>query len=293
MIKPVYQKITRQVTDRDFAVLNFLWQWKLASTQAIAKKFYSDVQPMNAQLRLRQLAEVGFVDRIKISKRHSAWCLGKKGYGYIRDYMSEDIHHGYRADYPRHDFITSAFHLGEWLTKMPPQAEVYSEQELRCNIDEFWPAWVPQSNVHRPDGYSRYMKDEKQILAAFENELTLKSKSRYEDTVHFYESESSIDFVFWIVTSANMIGSIGRIFAKYGALQFAKHNFILLPDFLRLGWNAVIQEGCDKGKMLSDVIPYSNITSAKQWHHARDVDSLLDTRRTPGQSIIYDFDQKA
>lgn len=241
----------------------------------------------SAHLRLRKLEEVGYVESVQIDKKRYAWQIGKRGYDFIRMHFSEDIHHGYKSEYPYHDYITTAFHLGEWLCVQPEQTEVYSEQELRCNPDEFWPEWIPQSTLHRPDGYSRIIQNDKQMLFAFETELSLKSKRRYEGLVYFYERQTTIDCVLWVVGSRGMMGSIRRVFERYNATQFTKHNFILLSDFLASGWQAPILQGNYKGKSLENLLGYCATTTPSLWHHSRSVLSLLDTKRCPSKSAIY------
>lgn len=285
MAKLFYKEIRRDITDRDFQILKFLWKWKIVSSQAIAKKFFANSRPESGQLRLRQLEEVGYLESIRIEKRDFAWQLNKRGYEFIRPYFSEDIHHGYKSHYPKHDFITTAFHLGEWLIKQPENSEVYAEQELRCNPDEFYPDWVPQSVVHRPDGYSRTVIDNKQVVLAFEAELSLKAKSRYEGLVYFYDQQVGIDYAIWLVGTKGMLSSIQRALQRYGCKNFSKHNFILLQDFMEHGWSAPILYGNLEGKTLNMLLMHNGVSSSSQWHHARDVSSLLDMRRTPKISI--------
>src|SRR3989344_5758013 len=99
MAKPVYRQVQRFIMPRDLDVLNFLWRWKIASSQALAKKFFLGVRPESAHLRLKQLEEVGYLECIQIGKRQFAWGLGKRGYEYIRHHFSEDYHQGFRSEY--------------------------------------------------------------------------------------------------------------------------------------------------------------------------------------------------
>lgn len=283
MTKPVYREVRRQLTNRDFKILNYLWKWKILSSQAIARKFFPGVTIETAHLRLRQLEEVKFIESVQIEKKKYAWQLNKRGYNHIRQFMSEDIHHGYRAEYPYHDYLTTAFHLGEWLDRELDSEIIYTEQELRCNPDEFYPEWIPQSILHRPDGYSRIIKDDKQTLFAFEVELSLKAKNRYENLVYFYEREPRINHTLWLVATTGMLSSIKRIFERYSASRFSKHNFILLEDYLKTGWQTPIREGNLAGKTLQDILCHCGITTPTPWHHERFTDSLLDLKRTPSK----------
>jgi hypothetical protein len=284
MAKRVYREVRRQLTARDYKILNFLWRWKVVSSQALARKFFPGIQNCSAHLRLRQLEEVGYLVTLPVAKKRYAWGLGKKGYDSIWERLATEVHDGYKPDYPHHDFVATAFHLGEWLTSLPEGADVFSEQELRCIPDDLWPEWIPQSVAHRPDGYSRYTQGEKQALAAFEVEMTLKSKSRYEARVYFYENQPTIERVFWLVGTKGMAESIRRVFERYNAKHFSKHNFILLSDFHNTGWDTKIFQGRLEGKTLIELLGRADVTMPPLWHHPRSTLSFLDTRVSPIQS---------
>jgi hypothetical protein len=132
--KPIYREVRRQITNRDNDILNFLWRWKVVSSQALARKFFPRVKNSSAHLRIRQLEEVGLVESLTVAKKQYAWGLGKKGYAHIWRHFDTEVHDGYRSDYPHHDFVATAFHLGEWLTGLPEEAEVFSEQELKSHL---------------------------------------------------------------------------------------------------------------------------------------------------------------
>lgn len=284
MTKPVYRELRRHITDRDIQILNYLWKWKVLSSQAIAKKFFAQAKPENAHYRLRRLEEVGFIESVEVEKKCYAWQLDKRGYNLIRSMMSEDIHHGFRTEYSHHDYLATAFHLGEGLTQELDAEVIYSEQELRCNPDEFYPEWIPQSTLHRPDGYTRVMQGEQQALFAFEVELSLKAKNRSENLVYFYERNPTINHVLWLMGTRGMLRSIERIFERYNASRFSKHNFILLEDFLKTGWNTPIRQGNLAGKTLQDIHSHYGMPNPPLWHHKSCLESLLDLRRNPSKS---------
>lgn len=290
MTKPVYREVRRQITDRDNKILNFLWKWKLASNQAIAKKFFPEVQLASVSTRLRQLVEVGYLAEVMVEKRCYVYGLGKKGYEYIHLHFTVETHGGYRSEYPYHDYITTAFHLGEWLTHQPAEeeAEIYSEQQLRSVPDELWPEWIPRSPFHRPDGYSLMISESKTKIYAFEAEISLKSKAGYERAMYFYKTKNEIDNVFWLVSTEGLLRSIKNIFQKYDVQDDHKHCFLLKKDFLELGWDAKFVAGDLVGKCLNDILKHNGISRASQWHHARDVSALLDTRKTITLSTGYE-----
>lgn len=284
MAKTVYREVRRFLTQRDVEILNYLWKWKILSSQSIARKFFSGISLERAHERLRHLEEVKFIESVQVQKKKYAWQLAKKGYNYIRMHMGEEAHHGYRSEYPYHDYLATAFHLGEWLCGDLDSEVIYTEQELRCKPDELYPEWIPQTILHRPDGYSKIIQDGKQTVFAFEVELSLKAKKRYEKLIYFYERDTRIDHILWLVGTKGMIASLRRVFERYNASRFLKHNFLLLEDFLKTGWQTPILEGNLSGNTLQNILFPWGSAIPSLGHHTYCSESLLDLKRTPSKS---------
>ena len=249
---------------------------------ALARKFFFDAEPFTAYKRLLILEKSGFIGSYPVKGRfNEAWILRDKGFKYIQPHLGDLRSEGYKsANYP-HDFLSSAFHLGEWLVNQPENSQTYSEQQLRCYSEDLWPAWVPRSTMHRPDGYSVLQSKEKRLVVAFETELNLKTKHRYEKVATFYDSQTCIDLVLWLIDSRGTMNSIKKNFEKFLMRDLSKHQFILLSDFIKIGWMANIVEGSFRGKSPMDLLMHKTHTIPTQKSLACVTLSLLDTRRRP------------
>src|SRR3989344_7063606 len=121
-----------QITERDYKLLRYLWKWKVLSTSAIAKKFFPEAKSVSAYIRLLRLEKAGFIESIPIDKRHfDVWAITAKGFRVIQSQLVDLAHQGFKSENPYHDYIATAFHLGEWLTNRPPYGKMFSEQQQR------------------------------------------------------------------------------------------------------------------------------------------------------------------
>lgn len=276
------RKTNHVATDRDLLIFKFLWKWKAVSTRAIAKKFFPDATPYSAYIRLTRLHKVGFIEPIQVEKKgQEVWALSKKGYLKIRPRMVELSVDGFKSENYYHDYMATAFHLGEWLTDQPKSAQTFSEQQLRRIPLELWPNWIPQSNTHRPDGYSHFANSNKNYTAAFEAELSAKGLARYERTIAFYDGQAEIHFVFWLVDSIGIYNLIARAFEKYHGREWQKHHFILLGDFRQKGWTSLFFGGQYKGKSLAGILGYNTPTKPLQNCYGSSVSELLNNQKRP------------
>jgi hypothetical protein len=243
------------ITERDVSILKCLWKWKLISTTGLAVKFFPEASVRTAYRRLLCLASSGYLSFVQINHTFGeGWTLSPKGYKFIRHLLGDLKVDGYKSEYPHHDRLVTALHLGDWLIEQPEYTQTFSEQQLRRIPVDLWDEWLPKSDTHRPDGYSLLFYGEKEVVVAFEVELWLKSKSRYEPLVAFYDIHSSIDTVLWLVDSKVTLNSLKRTFEAFQIREMSKHNFILLPDFQRLGWRAPFVAGKHIGKTPSDLL---------------------------------------
>ncbi len=271
-----------QITERDYKILRHLWKWKAHSTMAMARKFFAEIRASSAYRRLQYLETDGYImSTVVEGRRREVWSLAKKGFGYILPKLGALEHVGYKSENLYHDYLASAFHLGEWLTHQPSDTQTYSEQQLRRYPVDVWPDWVPRSVSHRPDGYSVYNQGGENVVIAFEAELSLKSQHRYESVVASYDSQDAIRFVFWLVDTKRTLKSMKQAFDKFGVRNWSKHHFILLSDFRDKGWMAPFTEGQFKGRNLSDFMNRTGVEMASKWHRGCDVSALLETRRRP------------
>lgn len=274
------------VTERDYKIFRYLWKWKVMSTAALARKFFSSGDPRTAYRRFIALEKAGYLASIRLEPRfHEVWTLNHKGFKFIREQLGELASCGYKSEHVNHDLLATAFHLGEWLTDQPEYTQNFSEQQLRRYPTDLWPNWVPRSTIHRPDGYSLYFEDDQPIVVAFETELSVKSKDRYQSVVAFYDAEASVRLVFWLVDTKNTIHTLRRCFEKFQMREFDKHHFILLSDFQKYGWRAKFAKSplLDKSPrdfLMAQAHSRTNLEPARSSTHA-----LLDTIKKPRKSL--------
>jgi hypothetical protein len=279
-------------SERDIPILLFLWKWKLSTTAAIAARFFPETKIVSAYNRLNDLWHGGFVTFEHIKELNSQlWILTKKGFNQIQGLLLAELKDvGYLSENPYHDFIVSAVHLGEWLPKTPPGCEFFSEQELRRFDEDHYPDWVPQckfsesdKSYHRPDGYWHVQVGEKKIAIALEVERSLQKPKRYKSIGNFYSSQTKIYSVLWVVTSLSQGRNISEKMQKQlkeGDDDF--HNFVIINDFFKHGWNAKICVGRDTGQTISQVLYHAPVDGRKNSTGL----PQLDTRKNPLDSTI-------
>lgn len=256
--RPTRLKI--EITERDSRIMSALWRWKLLSTSALTRRYFPNGNRHTAYERLHKLAKFNYLKAIYIDKRkQQCWALGAAGFKFKRESIGEHIAKSFRSEHPYHDHIATALHLGEWLVDPPLDTQTYTEQELRSVPIELWDRWVPSSTLHRPDGYSIFLKADEPIIVSFEAELSLKAKQDYGKIVVFYDTQEKINIVVWLVRNSGNIKSLKKHFNELDIVYLAKHQFLLLKDFETSGWNAKFIDGSLSGRSLTDIMPVGHV----------------------------------
>lgn len=270
----------RFITQRDLEILKFLWRWKAVSTAALAKKFYPEARPFTAYERLLKLEKARYIKSFSFRHRLGvAWMLGKRGYRFLFPYLLEMKKPGYGSENPVHDFYSTAFHLGEWLTAKPSQGHICSELELLRLHPDLLPPWAHISGDRRPDGYSLLGEGNRAKLYAFEAELSMKAKSRYDEIISFYDEAENLTAVFWLVASPQIQKTIQS--QSTNASRPRIHHFLQLNDFKKLGWLTPINGGLFEGKTLTQLLLDGNSTEARLQFDGSDVQALLQSAKRP------------
>ena len=267
-----------QLTKRDFAILKALWKWKMLTAGAIWRGFFPGKSPVTVYVRLWHLRDAGFIDWQSIDQSGSGfvWCLTSKGFHLVRDELPDLEQEGYLSESIKHDLFVTASHLGEWLVTPPSQVELFSEQELRRIKKDAYPDWVPQTDVHRPDGYWRIPLLGQMVTIALEVELSQKSALRYRIMANVYGEFRDIFRVVWIVPSLAMARTIRNQIKDSCPDTVDVHNFMLQADFELSGWNAIFQHGFETGQSLSYLLHGGHNPPTTVWSRY-----LLDTRKAP------------
>ena len=264
--------------DIGFPLLVFLWKWKVATTSALAIRFFPKMKITSAHRRLLELAKGGYVRTLcSHTGRGHVWTLTDKGFSAIRDRLPDLEQVGYKSEAIGHDILSMAAMMGDWLTETPSGVITYSEQLLRCVDHKLYPMWVPQSDRHRSDGYWRLPKLPQDHSIALEVERSQKKLSLYDLVADFYENYEFVTNVVWITPFSGASPSIeARIKSSLKTAQ-TKHLFLPLQEFAKLGWQAKFRDGKYRNQSLSDYL----CAWAAPAQREGDGRCLLETRKKP------------
>ena len=242
------------LSDRDRDILNFLWKYKVATTAMLYHKFFESVACRTAYYVLQRLRKYGYVQvRTNEYGQSPLWTLEKKGFLVVRYDLPELRAEGFKSENREHDFLCSALQLGDFLKKAPEDLEITTEQELRTYHPEFLPSYIPNVEWHRPDGYW-YFKNGKNIkLISLEVELNQKYRGYYGGYSIFYDAFPREHRVLWIVKTIHQAKRILESMYEYEP-EYKIHNFILLKDFYKNGWNTKIRGVVDDGKTILNLM---------------------------------------
>jgi hypothetical protein len=283
----------KPVTERDYAVLKFLWFWKVSTTAALKLKFFPECAPQTAYNRLRELEKRGMIlGRADVTGRYFVWTLTANGNARVKWALPELKHDGYRSEYPAHDLLVAAIHNGDWLLSRPKSVEVFTEQQMRRYAEHSCPEWVPTDESHRPDGYWRFTNG---VMAdrtiALEVELHQKSKTDYRSVARFYDDHRFIERVLWVVPRASTARRLAELLLEWDDREWNPHVFAAVPEVLKLGWAAPILIGKDQGRTIADVLSPESMQRAEKIHerpmHSPEpnlISSLLNVAKTPHKS---------
>lgn len=231
----------------EIPILTFLWRWKVSTTSAVYLRFKPVVNwtEYTAYGRMKKLKAKGFVD-FKYSDNCSfkVWTLSRKGFKAISKRLPLLREEGYLSENIEHDIYVMAAHTGDWLPhKAISDVKTLTEQELRRIAPEALPKDVPNASDHRPDGYWLFGEGNQRKLVALEVELNRKSTEDYVEVGAFYNENSSISSVLWIVQSQALANKISNAASQNLVRYRDIHNFILLSDFIENGWSSVVFSG--------------------------------------------------
>ena len=235
---------TKIAGSRDIRILMFLWRWKVATTHTLVVRYFPDTNGSTAYRRLYRLAEGGFIcSRCDIGGRKYVWQLDKKGYEIVRRYLPLELEQeGYKSEHVGHDLVASAFHLGGFLTGVPDNVELFSEQQLRRLRKEDYPFYVSPYMRYRPDGYTCIKSENSYKIFTFETELNIKTRDRYGECYRTSQDEDQyvIQAALWLVGSKKEAARLKKILDVYREYRriVESNKFFILKDFLKHGWDA-------------------------------------------------------
>jgi hypothetical protein len=274
--------------DRDLPLLWFLWRWKLSTVAALTKKFYPTCSEKTAYNRLLALRQGKVIQMRGDSAGQKFICtLDQNGYDALAESLPPLKENGYKSERIGHDFVTTAFQLGEWLLDTPKTVEFFTEQQLRRIHQDAYPKWVPRSDLHRPDGYTRVESGTSQKVFSIEVELSNKRDVDYKNIGDFYNRYRSVTNILWLLPSQHTAHNIHQKMKAAAQNSQDNHSFVLVGDFLINGWESKIVAGCDLGESIRTVMGASPHEKPSMLSGPILTRFLLDTRKSPHTSVAY------
>ncbi len=236
------------LSSKECKILLFLWKWKVATTLTLRQVFAKDTNFWNFYHILRALRTDGYTEirygATSDDKKFALWHLTSAGFEYVREEIGELEDLNFASSSLFHDAYVVAFHYGNWIYKIPSNVDIFTEQQIKCVAKGHYPYWVPNTKVHRPDGYTRIKNGNKNSVVAIEVELSQKTIDRYEAVSDFYDDRKTISYVLWLVNSESMVDTIQHALTTRRSKRIEDHLFVLLEDFEKNSWNAKIVSGC-------------------------------------------------
>ena len=237
--------------ERDIAILDFLWRFKVATTGMIHAHLFSDRAIKTAYNVLDRLRKKKLISsRTDEYGKNPVWTIEVKGFKAIRNRLPELREESFKSANRDHDLICSSIHLGEFINDLPKDIELITEQMLRIYHKEFLPSFVPDVDEDRPDGYWYMASGDRIKLISLEVELSQKAFARYEGYSNFYEDFTEDHRCLWVVKTKGHARKILRAMYKIKP-DYMIHNFVLLKDILELGWDSIIFAGPEKTQKVS------------------------------------------
>jgi len=272
------------MTQFDNFILEDIWKWKFLTTAALDELHFRNLSPAYAHRRLLDLKLAGLAKWLPLPGKHGrdfAWTLTKKGFDAIQPLPFPLKEKGFRSESIEHDWMVTAIHLGEWLLGFPEGCDVFTEQELRRNYVDGYPAWVPKTEIRRPDGYWRAIVKGEPQTVALEVEMSGKLDSEYPAVAQFYSADRDLFRVVWLVKHEGLAKRLLEAIGQVGGKGSRLHNFVLLKDFLKSGWNCQFFAGRDVGVPLAKLLLPTSATPRPHVGSTLLLNALKSPHRSP------------
>jgi hypothetical protein len=260
------QKELLRPTLKEYHIMKYLWRWKVATTAAITARFYPDYHwdTVTTYWKLWRLKKRGLVTIVQTNlAREYVWALTTAGFKVLLPDMPSLKEKGFASENVTHDLMVQAAHIGDYLPRgSAPQVGFFTEQELRRVELSNYPEWVPETLIHRPDGYWNVPDGNARKVIALEVELSSKTIDDYGRVADFYNNTHTIDEVLWIVQSRAIAEKIQKG-AKSGVFSFRDiHQYVSAEDFKNHGWQASIFLGKLRGRKISEFLDRTSSNKA-------------------------------
>lgn len=200
--------------------------WKSGSEKTFEKK-------------LERLVTKGLLQRVEHIGRIRFFQLTHQGFLRFRQGLDGFREEGFASESLWHDFLTLALQLGLWSAARPSGVEIVTEQDIRRFYRNELPYWLPSTELHRSDGFTRFKGSSEHKIVSFEVEISRKAVDRYDPVCQYYQKNTDIDLVVWLIRDLTLMKVIQeRIILSADSLN--RHGFILLEDFKTNFWDAEV-----------------------------------------------------
>lgn len=266
--------------ESDLRILRNLFKWKILPSTTCKQISLPNDKPKTFEKRIDRLLRRGMIQRLNHIGRLRLLQLTQDGFNRIRNDVDRLKEEGFLSESIWHDFMVLVFHLGFWAVSKPKTVDLVSEQELRRFYAQDLPYWVPRTDTHRPDGFTRLSSTRGSRILAIEVELSRKESDRYEFISQYYAENRNIDFILWLVKNKSMLDQIKNCVARVDSSRIDDHIFILFDEYADKLWKAKIVSGHKTGHDLIDLLSEC---------HGFDVGTLSVLH---GENTLLDFRKK-
>lgn len=225
-------------TIRDRAMIEFLWNHRVASFRTLYKLFYQESTPRTCYNRLYRFRKYGFISvETDDGTRGRYYTLDKRGLAYFAKENGRDLQTiSSQPQSFKHDHLSSAILLGDWCLKRPYGVSIITEQEILSSGHDV--AGFLKTDSRRPDGIWQFEIGSVKKHVALEVELHAKTEADYIDIIKSYDNYYAIDKIVWVVRGQGLMEKIHKTAAKHSSFKVADHLFLAVDDVLKNLWLA-------------------------------------------------------
>ena len=245
---------------RDIDILNFIFKWRIASTDTIYRVFFPNAEhPKAAYDRLMVLERSGLVHKVKEGYQNKVWSLTIKGLEIApqQKYAETLLKKSIKSSSIEHDLLIQATMLGSSIEDKGKYFQCFSENLLfSLDIDLLKEATQLRLE-HRPDGLWIIPSETQNAYGLFllEVELNLKSKERYKTLASQLSLERNCNGLIWIVRHPSNARKIQNDLSSSSASEklMAQH-FFLVDEIKEQGWKSLSIQGPSQGLSLFEIL---------------------------------------
>ncbi len=243
--RPFKRRSNRKLSNRDLAVLDFLWTWKVASTPMLGEVAFKGQSIWWVYKALRQLKREGYIQALPRGKSldMELWALTVSGFEVFLMDRDDIAQYRYRAHAPLHDYLGTCLQIGPQGFGQSEGRIYFTEQMLASLTSANFPRSFRRVEGHIPDGMTQYRNGVRDALVAYEVDINLKDEERYKKTLAYYSDGPSPGLIIWLVKNEWMKERICQAmrsedYTDRSRELLAKTAFVLQSDFIEKVWEA-------------------------------------------------------